>query len=825
MKKPLFIAACLLALGSAGGAASTPTPAALSEVVVTLSSPSLASAYRSRPLAYGAASRGKKLDLRAATSRSYLERLAATQLAVSRRIESAVPAANVRWRYRIVANGLAVSLPSDEISALRELPGVEHVYPSYSYRSLDASVPVDVSAIGAPELWKPDLSSSGQGIKIGIIDDGVDQRSPYFNPTQFAYPAGFPKGDSAFTTAKVIAARSFAPAGLDYANASLPVDPKLTSHGSYVAGIAAGNANTLATVFGKARTLSGVAPGAYLGNYKALSIPTEEFGLNGNSPEIVAAIEAAVSDGMQVLNLSIGEPEIDPRNDIVARAVNAASAAGVVVVAAAGNEYGENGLGSISSPGTAAGAIAVGASSTTTMASGKVGIASFSSSGPTSYGLALKPDVTAPGIEVASANSPGGAAWDVASGTSAAAPHVAGAAALLRQLHPSWTPVQIKSALVLTGTQMASASGHEISPLRAGGGRIALQAADQPLVFASPSSVGFGLVKRREKATRTVQITAAGAAVGSCSIGVTRSDSTPGASLRVPSTVSVPGTLTIEARATAKARAGNLDGWIVLNCAGQPRRIPFWLRVSVPALGRKTTAKIVRAGVYKGNTSKRSALVTRYLYPERAPGVPSVLNGPEQVFRFPLKKTVENFGVVVVSHDPGVRVSPRIVRGINEDRLAGLAALPANVNPYLETFGDPEPVAGALRPTRGLYSIVFDTTSRSNAGCFRFRLWINDRTAPRIRLLSRTAKTVRVRITDGGSGVDPHSIVATAGARSLRVSFDARSGKAKIKLGSLKAGGHTLAITAADYQETKNNENALALLPNTRTLQIPITVG
>ncbi len=85
---------------------------------------------------------------------------------------------------------------------------------------------------------------------------------------------------------------------------------------------------------------SGVAPRAYIGNYKALSVPTDaNVGLDGNAPEIVAAIEAAVSDGMDVINLSLGEPEVEPSRDIVARALDAAAAAGVVPVVAAGNDF------------------------------------------------------------------------------------------------------------------------------------------------------------------------------------------------------------------------------------------------------------------------------------------------------------------------------------------------------------------------------------------------------------------------------------------------------------------------------------------------------
>ena len=384
MKVSLIAIACLLALSAAGGAATTRASSPLTEVIVTLSSPPLAGAHAiERSSASASVTRALPLDLHSLSSSRYLERLGAAQDALARRIEASVPQADVRWRYRIVADGLAVALPKSEVPLLARVPGVAHVYSSYRYTRLDDTVPANISLIGAPDLWGPTLDNAGQGIKIGIIDDGIDQMHPFFDPTGYTMPAGFPKGNTAYTTAKVIVARAFPPPGLSYANASLPFDPALSSHGTHVAGIAAGNADTVATFDGSTHTLSGVAPRAYLGNYKALTIPTTEFGLNGNSPEIVAAVEAAVADGMNVINLSLGEPEIDPRNDIVAQALNAASEAGVVVAVAAGNEFEDNGEGSIDSPGSAAEAITVAASSAGGNGSAADRLASFSSSGPT----------------------------------------------------------------------------------------------------------------------------------------------------------------------------------------------------------------------------------------------------------------------------------------------------------------------------------------------------------------------------------------------------------------------------------------------------------
>jgi hypothetical protein len=92
-----------------------------------------------------------------------------------------------------------------------------------------------------------------------------------------------------------------------------------------------------------------------------LTVPTPGFGLDGNAAEIAKAIEQAVADGMDVINLSIGEPEIEPKRDIVVKALDGAAAAGVVPVVAAGNDFDSYGLGSIGSPGDAPGAISVAA--------------------------------------------------------------------------------------------------------------------------------------------------------------------------------------------------------------------------------------------------------------------------------------------------------------------------------------------------------------------------------------------------------------------------------------------------------------------------------
>jgi len=271
------------------------------------------------------------------------------QDAVAGRIRALVPEAKIRWRYQVVLNGLAVVAPRGATRLIASVPGVREVQASVPYRRTLFQSP---KVIGAPQVWGPTLATAGQGIKVAVIDDGVDQTHPFFSPAGFTMPAGFPKGQRAYTTAKVIVARAFPPPGANWPYAKAPFDPKESEHGTHVAGIVAGDHDTTAL----GAKVSGIAPRAYIGNYRIGTISTPGSGLDGNSPEIAAAIEQAVKDGMDVINFSYGEPEITPSRDIVVQALNAAAAAGVVSVVAAGNDFDAVGSGSIGSPSTAAGA-------------------------------------------------------------------------------------------------------------------------------------------------------------------------------------------------------------------------------------------------------------------------------------------------------------------------------------------------------------------------------------------------------------------------------------------------------------------------------------
>jgi subtilisin family serine protease len=739
------------------------------------------------------------------------------QRSFRRELAADVPDAEIGWRYRLVANGFSLTLPEAELPRLRALPGVRDVLPAGNYAPQAESSP---QQIGAPALWGPTLDTAGQGVKIGIIDSGIDPGHPFFDPTGYTMPPGFPKGQLRFTTAKVIVARVFAPKSASAPSARLAFSEDDSSHGTHVAGIAAGNADTPAG----SRRISGVAPRAYIGNYKVFVETDSGSSPNANSPAIVAAIEAAVADGMDVINFSGGEPEIEPHRDIVALALDVAAAAGVVPVVAAGNDYNDFGAGSVSSPANSMRAISVGAVDIAGTPTTRTH-ADFSSVGPTAISLRLKPDVAAPGVDVLSSVSGGG--WAELSGTSMAAPHVAGAAALLRQRHPTWTVEQIKSALVQSGVDETDERDHPAGPRFQGGGVVALGKADQPLLFADPTAVSFGLLARGNEATTTVGLGDAGGGAGIWKVTRVLRDGPAGVRVVLPETISVPGELPVAAVTTRGATAGDLDGYVELHHGADVRRIPLWGRVTAAALARHRTVVLHAPGVYRSTTAGEPSYVSRYRYPEtpRRIGVTTTLRGPERVFRLNLTKRVANFGVVITRRGRGRHVEPRVVSGVDENRLTGYAGLPVNYNPYTDQFRDGVPAAGALSPVPGEYAVVFDSAGRTGAGSFTFRYWVNDVTPPVLHLRASTVSTgspVLVAATDAGAGVYPESIEATVDGDVARARF--HHGVVSVSTAGLAHGTHQLRLRVSDYQEAKNTENVGPILPNTRTETFTVRV-
>ncbi|MGW3649556.1 S8 family peptidase [Streptomyces sp. NPDC000878] len=320
--------------------------------------------------------------------------------------------------------------------------GIAHVWLDGTRKaSLDKSVP----QIGAPKAWA--AGYDGKGVKIAVLDTGVDATHPDLK-------------------SQVIAAKNFSTA----ADATDKV-----GHGTHVASIAAG---TGAKSGGKYK---GVAPGAKIISGKVL----DDTG-SGDDSGILAGMEWAAEQGAQVVNLSLGgqdTPEVDPLEALVNKL---SDEKGILFAIAAGNSGPE----SVGSPGSADKALTVGA------VDDKDALAPFSSTGPRIGDGAIKPDVTAPGVDITAAAAPGSlidqevgenpAGYLSISGTSMATPHVAGAAAILKQEHPDWTYAEIKGAL--TG----SAKGGKYTPFEQGSGRIQVDKAIKQTVIADPASVSFG---------------------------------------------------------------------------------------------------------------------------------------------------------------------------------------------------------------------------------------------------------------------------------------------------------------------------------------------
>ena len=278
-------------------------------------------------------------------------------------------------------NAIFVTASSDQVAELKKLPGVIGVVPGrFYYPKLNRATQL----VNAPAAWNilGGVQNSGRGIKIAILDSGIDQTHPAFQDSSLPMPSGYPLcsgSDCAFTSNKVIVARSYvhliaAGSSPNPAADSRPDDysPRdRDGHGTAVASCAAGDTNT-GTV-----TITGMAPKAYLGNYKISGSPT----VNDGSPDdvIIQAVEDAMKDGMDIVSFSIGGSALigpldsgaacgnDPGVpcDLVAQTFENAIKAGIVIVASAGND-GQTGnivptFNSVESPADAPSVIAVGA--------------------------------------------------------------------------------------------------------------------------------------------------------------------------------------------------------------------------------------------------------------------------------------------------------------------------------------------------------------------------------------------------------------------------------------------------------------------------------
>ncbi|KON86114.1 peptidase S8 [Sporosarcina globispora] len=482
------------------------------------------------------------------------------------------PDLQIRHTFNQALNGFSVIGKHSALKSLQKIDSVSSVSPvnTYHVHSND-----NIKLIGGISVrgyyGKNNQRLTGKGVKVGVIDTGIDYNHP---DLRRSYGGGRDLVD----------------------NDKDPMETKAaggqgTLHGTHVAGIIAAN--------GK---IQGVAPEATIIAYRALGP-----GGSGTTEQVIAAIEQAIKDKVDVLNLSLGNNVNGPDLPI-SLALNKAVEKGITAVTSSGNS-GPN-IWTVGSPGTASKAISVGASTPTMKvpflniggreirldmlqgskdwefdrtyeiiyggighadelknAEGKIvlvergeltftdkavhaleagaeGIiifnntkgrffgnldsgvpipvaalskeegeelrelikkgeayartniieerdllADFSSRGPVTSTWEIKPDVVAPGVAIKS-TIPGG--YLPLQGTSMAAPHVAGACAILKQAHPDWGPEQIKAALMNTAKLLMKKEGQTYRTYEQGAGRIQLEKALKAETLVLPASLQFG---------------------------------------------------------------------------------------------------------------------------------------------------------------------------------------------------------------------------------------------------------------------------------------------------------------------------------------------
>jgi uncharacterized protein (TIGR03437 family) len=282
---------------------------------------------------------------------------------------------------QLLVNAIYVAVEPDQVEQLRTLPGVIRVVEMEPIRRQMVRA---VDLVRVPEAWRAlnGETNAGTGVKIAVLDSGIDHRHPAFQDPSLPMPAGYPRcrqADCSFTNSKVIVARSY----VDLLELSdRPIDSRpddrsprdRVGHGTATAMVAAGVRHQ-----SPLGAISGIAPRAHLGNYKIFGSPFVNDVTFDNV--VIQALEDAINDGMEIAVLAIGSPaEWQPEDrggtcnrsgnlpcDVRTDAVENAIRRGLTVVASGGNR-GDSGtnlqipsMNSITSPATAPSALTVGA--------------------------------------------------------------------------------------------------------------------------------------------------------------------------------------------------------------------------------------------------------------------------------------------------------------------------------------------------------------------------------------------------------------------------------------------------------------------------------
>jgi subtilisin family serine protease len=450
----------------------------------------------------------------------------------------------------------------------------EHVWLDGPVKAtLDQSVP----QIGAPEAWN--AGYTGEGATVAVLDTGIDATHPDLSDA-IAGAQNFTDSDTTDDRA---------------------------GHGTHVASIITGNG---AASGGK---YQGVAPDAQLLNGKVLN----DSG-GGLDSWIIAGMEWAARNGADVINMSLGSFTPSDGTDPMSQAVNRITAeTGTLFVISSGNEGPTAGF--MGSPGAADAALTVGA------VDGNDELAEFSSRGPRMGDNAIKPDITAPGVNIVAAKAANGWMGDPAadgyvsmSGTSMAAPHVAGAAAIVAAQHPDWTPEQLKGALMGTAKPDDTRSVFE-----QGAGRVDVAKATTAAVLTSPGSVSFGLEQWPHTDDKPIAKTLTYTNTGSAPVtldlaaeatGEDGSAAAQGMFTVSPAQVTVPAggqaTATVTSDTTVNGPDGVYTGAVTATGGGQTVRTPFAVTKEVESYN-VTMRAIDQSGAPTSNYRYRFVMIAR----------------------------------------------------------------------------------------------------------------------------------------------------------------------------------------------------------------------
>ncbi len=316
-----------------------------SSAVVVLKGEPLSTYVQTRP------PQGKKIDFSSATVRAYQAQLNTLRNAFKSWLRNNAPNAQVTHEFDLALNAVTVELNGTTLDTLKRAPQVQDAqYEGLYYPTVDDP---DLGLIRAIEAWQAGggVPSAGDGVKVAVIDTGIDITHPCFNDS--GYPQQQQLGNKKFTNNKVIAAKVF--------NIHTVIQgytpAAIQAHGTHVAGTIGCNYNTPAVVDGVAIPygVSGVAPRVLLGNYNVFPADVT----SARSEDIFQALQEAYEDGFDIANMSLGGGQHGVQ-DLLAAAVNRLDIANMVVAVACGNSG--PGYMTVESPGSAARALTAGAS-------------------------------------------------------------------------------------------------------------------------------------------------------------------------------------------------------------------------------------------------------------------------------------------------------------------------------------------------------------------------------------------------------------------------------------------------------------------------------